>query len=141
MTAFAIVSYTGNAAKMFMEQSVDANGNPGFYFYDTTSALAYKINTIGTCETPRIVGTKKLITMVKTLAGDNLFYRNGDPSTQTIIHTGGVLGDDTLYIGSRAGGSIFAEMKAYQIAIYDKVFSDETRRTLENTFLTKYGII
>lgn len=139
-TLFVVGKFlTGNPGAMFVEHGPTANSNPGVYF-NGANGNSWKVNRGGS--THEATGISNWMTAALGIAefvydGAGLYALNGTAQANGVI-TGTALGNsnvtDTLYVGARAGTSLFTSGDWCEIVLaagaLDAGLRSKTRRYL-----------
>ena len=139
-----VVSNCGNT--LFIEHSADANTNDGFYIYGGGGGM-FKIKRSAQTSlityTNWLSGAYSVASGVNSTGLDLLTYKDGTQQTITTDSRASITNSyttTTLYIGSRAGTSVWTNGPIAEIIIYNRKVTDKERKLIHTYLGLKWGI-
>jgi len=141
MTLFMVAKCPAHTENLFIEQSVLSSANDGFYLWGSglgPTDIRRSPNGIGNPSNIRWFTLAVPGIAVMRYDGTNISYkRNSDSFINTaassVVNSPTIA---TLYIGSRAGSSIFSDCSMGEIIMFDRALSDTEVSDIV-TYLTK----
>lgn len=150
LTVFVVMSATSGSDRAIAEMSTDTNGQTdswilhraasdkvGSYHKGVAPSVFESTRTLTT--TPRIA----VATMDRTLSSaESTVWVDGDSAGSRFLDGDitGTFGNRTVYMGARAGTSLFLAGDVAEFGIYNRALSTGERTTLQNYLSAKYGI-
>lgn len=147
-TIFYALSSTSNTTQILCEQSTNYNDNNklGIFLIDngTTFFAGYRDSGNYSAKnfTTRISGSIIIQTRYNDTHASNKMSQNGQDLSESSIFTSNVSGSGSfdLFIGARAGNSLFFNGDLYEILIYNEYLADSNISSITNYLNTKWAI-
>lgn len=130
---------------LFVEHSANSNSNPGHYIYGESgnSIQVRRSDTTRTYSKAGWLGNNNAYWAARWNASTYQLWRDGSEQsggTMSGSDPGNGEVTDTLYIGSRGGGSFFSSANVYELIAFDNYISDANLTALNNYLKAKYGL-
>lgn len=153
-TTIFIVLKNPSGGPFFMEQSLDANTNSGFYIYGNQTLSAFARRTVNTnsadFDTGVWTGTTDVLISINTVSAPStaadIFrpFKNGSAISRTPV-AGTTLANvaitDALNIGARNNGlSVFFNGNLYELIICDTSLNTADQQKTEGYLAWKWGL-